>query len=65
MSKIEHENEEWKHPDLVTVPTLERPTGENIIEADISFRDQCNSDRFDLADECDDEIQRAERRAGA
>jgi hypothetical protein len=35
------------------------------VDSNISFRDQCNSDRFDLADEYDDPIQRAEIRAGA
>jgi hypothetical protein len=64
----------WKCP---TVDSRKFPSKESA-QADFEYRrdttewtrpttieDQSNSDRFDLADEYDDEIQRAEIRAGA
>jgi|TARA_Y100000310_G_scaffold316092_1_gene367437 hypothetical protein len=54
----------WKCP---TVDSRKFPSKESATEwtRPITIEDQSNSDRFDLADEYDDEIQRAEIRAGA
>ena len=57
-------SKESAQEDLRDIAVQERLISE-YLEGYQPSEDQSNSDRFDLADECDDEIQRAEIRAGA